>query len=294
VPSFLLSDIHFAEVVNPAQVYGVNEYNMEIAKHRISNLAHNIIHILKNHVSGSDYPGLVIMMAGDFLSGNIHDELVATNDIPIMPAFIELLGILIWFINTLADEFKQLMLFGTAGGNHARMTKKIPSKDKAYTNFDWLLYRMLESEFKNDKRVNFHISDGDDVQFKILNHRYRMTHGDQFRGGTGFIGPFAPITRNETKKRSAAETYGQNYDTLVIGHFHQRMMLGKVIVNSSVVGYNEYAINNNFPYEPPQQSLWLTHAKRGITTSWPVFCEESKAIEPADWVSWQTMNDNQR
>ena len=30
VPSLLLSDIHYAEVIDPNQVYGVNEYNMKI------------------------------------------------------------------------------------------------------------------------------------------------------------------------------------------------------------------------------------------------------------------------
>ena len=149
-------------------------------------------------------------------------------------------------------------------------------------------YRMLEREFRNDERVNFFISDGDDVQFKIFGHRYRLTHGDQFRGGTGFFGPFAPITRNETKKRSAAQSYDLNYDTLVIGHFHRRMMLSNVIVNGSVVGFNEFALNNNFPYEPPQQALWLTSAKRGITSSWPVFCDnKSVQDDPTDWVSWR-------
>jgi hypothetical protein len=293
VPSFLMSDVHYAEVVKPSQVFGVNQYDRQIARQRIKNLAYNLIDLLQNHISHGEYPGLVLLLAGDFLSGNIHDELIATNDTPIMPAFVELSGIMTWFIQTLQSAFGNLMIFATAGGNHSRITKRVPAKDKAYTNFDWLLYRMLEREFRNEKKINFFISDGDDVQFKILNHKYRMTHGDQFRGGTGFIGPFAPITRNETKKRSAAISYGQDYDTLLIGHFHQHMMMGKVHVNGSVVGYNEFAMKCNFPYEPPKQALWLTHSKRGITGSWPVFCEDSIITrEPKDWVSWNTIDES--
>jgi hypothetical protein len=38
--------------------------------------------------------------------------------------------------------------------------------------------------------------------------------------------------------------------------------------------------------------LWLTHAKKGITGSWPVFCEKTTESmqDPADWVSWNTMD----
>lgn len=274
IPSLMISDTHCAEVVYPDQVFGVNKYNMEICGERMQRLCENTIELLSTHIN-ADYPGICICLNGDLVSGDIHDELSITNDAPIMPAVLHMLGLLETFLQTMLDNFDSVMVKATAGGNHSRTTKKIPSKNKAYTNFDWLIYQFLRKHFEsvNENRIHFDISDGDDIQFDLFNHRYRMTHGDQFRGGQGFVGPFAPITRNDKKKRSAADTYGMGYDTLLIGHFHTLMFLPKVIVNSSVIGYSEYAINNNFEYEPAQQALWLTHKDRGITGRYPVFCD---------------------
>jgi len=277
IPSIMLSDIHAGEVVFPSQVFGKNEYNMKICEARLKALCQNLIELLSVHINAT-YPGIVVHFNGDMLSGNIHEELMVTNEAPMMPVFVSLWGMLTEFLQTLIDEFGAVVVTATAGGNHTRTTKKTPAKNKAYTNFDWLLYRMLQSHFEKLKedRITFHISDGDDIQFNIFDHRYRQTHGDQFKGGQGFIGAFAPITRNDKKKRAAADSYGMGYDTLLVGHFHSLMFLPKVIVNSSVIGFSEYSMVNNFEYEVPQQALFLTHYKRGITGRWPVFCDELK------------------
>lgn len=287
VPCLQLSDWHFNEIVFPEQVFGKNEYNITIAKTRVRNLARATIDLLKSHLGG-DYPGIVVLLNGDFLSGDIHEDLTSTNDKPMMPAFLDVFNVLSWFLETMLSEFNKVMVFGCVG-NHPRTTDKIPAKNKTYTNYDWLLYRLVEKWFEEKDGINFYISDGDDLQFKIYHHRYRMTHGDQFRGGTGFIGPYAPITRGEIRKRAAAETLNINYDTLVIGHFHQLMVLDRVIVNGSLVGYDELGVKSNFPYQDPKQALWITHPRRGITISAPVFCDRKmvqKYRADGKWVSW--------
>src|SRR5579872_135101 len=38
VPGLMLSDLHWGEVVKPAQVNGVNEFNMTIARRRLRNV----------------------------------------------------------------------------------------------------------------------------------------------------------------------------------------------------------------------------------------------------------------
>ena len=288
IPAIQLSDWHFGETVFLEQVFHKNKYNTEIGVSRARQLCNNLIDVLVNHLFSSDgYPGIVVCLNGDFFSGDIHDELTATNDKPIMPVFLEAFGVIIWFLNQLEKEFKNVMVF-CAAGNHSRTTKKMPFKNMAYTNFDWLLYQLLDKHFEDKKNIQFSIASGSDIQFKIYSHRYRMTHGGQFRGGQGFVGPFAPITRGEIKKRAAAETYGENYNTLIIGHFHQLMFLNRVIVNGSLIGYNEMAMDCNFPYEPPRQALWITHPKRGITINMPIYCDTGSIETPkTEWVSWK-------
>jgi len=286
VPTLLISDLHYGEVVRPDQVFGVNEYSLETADKRMRMLARGTIDILTNHLK-SNYPGIVLCLAGDFVTGTIHEELLVTNESPIMPVIMRVYNMMIWFIEEMKRIAGNVQLF-CVHGNHSRTFKKPIYKESALSSYDWLIYTLLERHFQNDKNVNFSISPGDDIQFKIYNLRYRMTHGGQFRGGQGFLGHIAPITRGEIRKRTAAQSYNQNYDMLLLGHFHSTGFFKKIITNGSVIGYSEYSMCNNYPYERPQQSLWLTHPEYGITFQIPIFCTEEKTInEQEPWVSWR-------
>jgi hypothetical protein len=72
-----------------------------------------------------------------------------------------------------------------------------------------------------------------------------------------------------------------------MGHWHQCLHLGRVIVNGSLVGYNEYAYQGNFPFEAPKQALWLTHPEHGITFSMPIRVEDEKEVKGSSWVAWK-------
>jgi hypothetical protein len=273
IPCTIWSDWHWGEVVQPSQVFGLNEYNIEIAKKRAYALVDNTIWLLRNHLSKREYSGIVINLAGDMFSGDIHEELTETNAMPMMPLFMELLEVLTQCLSKMADEFGKVYV-PCVPGNHPRTTKKKQAKNFAYKNFDWLLYNVLALQFKDDDRVTFLIGDDDEVQYSVKGHRYRLTHGCQFRGGAGFIGAMAPVIRGEHKKRISAGSYRMEYDTLLIGHFHQTMWLRKVICNGSLVGFNEYAIDGNFDFDYPKQMLWLTSPHLGAVSPLEVWCDK--------------------
>ena len=105
VPSLFASDWHWGEVVDPNQINGVNQFNIAIAQDRAKVMVEKSIDLLKNHIAHSNYPGIVFILGGDMVSGDIHEELMATNAMEIMPTVIDLFGVLIWCIETLANEF---------------------------------------------------------------------------------------------------------------------------------------------------------------------------------------------
>jgi hypothetical protein len=269
VPTLFASDWHVGETVFPGQINGVNIYNMEVMHLRARALIDRTIDLLKRHMVNPKYPGIVFALGGDMVSGDIHDELVATNEVEIMPCVMETVNVLLWCILTLADAFGAVVI-PCVGGNHGRNTHKIRAKGRNFTSFDWLIYRILELKLRNDKRITFYIPDGSDALYRIYGHRYLLTHGDQFRGGDGVIGALGPIIRGDHRKRSRNSQIDMEYDTMLIGHWHQWIMLQRLIVNGSLKGYDEYAYTNNFPFERPRQGLWLTHPKRGITFALPV------------------------
>lgn len=287
IPTLLASDWHHGEVVDPAQIPAeVNSYNIEIAHQRARLLIERTIDLLTNHMVNPDYPGIVFALGGDMVSGDIHEELLRTNELDIMPTVIDLVGVLRWCILQLAERFGRVFI-PCVTGNHGRNTHKMRSKGRNTTNFDWLIYTILEKIFADDKRIVFYVATGSDARYNVYSHRYLLTHGDQFRGGDGMIGALGPIIRGDHKKRSRNAQVGWEYDTLLMGHWHQLIQLQRLIVNGSLKGYDEYAAQNNFGYEIPRQALWLTHPKHGITISMPVnVVDVPNKKEVASWVGW--------
>lgn len=286
IPTLFASDWHWGEIVDPNQINGVNEYNIAIAQDRAKAMIEKATDLLKNHVAHSDYPGIVFVLGGDMVSGDIHEELMATNEMEIMPTVLDLFGVLTWCINTLVNEFGNVFV-PCVSGNHGRNTHKIRAKGRNFTSFDWLLYQFLAKRFEDDDRVVFHIPDGSDAYYSVYGHKYLLTHGDQFRGGDGVIGALGPIIRGDHRKRSRNAQIDMEYDTMLLGHWHQLIQLERLIVNGSLKGYDEYAYQNNFGFEPPRQALWLTHPEHGITFSMPVYVDRKHRATSKEWISWK-------
>lgn len=284
-PTLLCSDWHAGEVVKASQIGGVNRYNMDIFKARIQTLLESTIKLLRIISPKMEYPGIVVPLGGDMVSGNIHEELRTTNELETMPTVIELYGVISWMIEEMLKHFPHIFL-PCVSGNHGRNTLKIWNKDRHHTNFDWLLYGFLAKRFEDNSRITFFVPDGPDAYYRVYDQRILLTHGDQFRGGDGMIGALGPIIRGDHKKRSRNAQVKMEYDIMLLGHWHQYIHLTRLIVNGSLKGYDEYAYANNFPFESPTQALWLTHPKYGITYRMPVYVDPKlRAVEKTPWVS---------
>lgn len=272
IPTIFASDWHYGEKVFAPQIGGTNDFNLSIADRRIENLVNNTNELMFSHLANPKYDGIVFPLGGDMFSGNIHEELSNTNEEEMFPLLLRLTGRIAWCIKSFADRFGRVHV-PVVTGNHGRTTRKPQFKNRVFTNFDWLLGQMLEREFKHDKRITFQVSDSTDVHYSLYGHRYRLTHGDQFSGGDSIIGPIGAVLRGDAKKRNRESQVGNPYDTLICGHFHQLVIMKKIIINGSLKGYDEYAYAHNFPFEEPQQALWLTHPDHGITFNMPVFVD---------------------
>ena len=277
IPITVWSDWHFGERVFPSQVNGVNEYDLTIARQRVRKLINRTVDLLKNHMVNPNYPGIMIALIGDLVSGGIHDELAATDDASIMPTVLEVFGVLKWALGMLADEFGHVWVVGLAG-NHGRITKKIWQKNRNFTNFDWLICKFLAETFKDDPRFDFMVPDGLDARVLVYGHPYLFTHGDRLgKGGDGIIGSAGPIIRGTVRKAARDSQINQDFATLVHGHYHQYSPGNRIIGNGSLVGYSEYAYIEGYSFEVPQQALWIHNPKRGLTFHMSVHLEDVEA-----------------
>lgn len=288
IPSLMLSDLHFGEVVFARQVNDVNSYNTTIAKVRLHRVVEGAVKLLRQTLSPGAFGGMVCILGGDMGEGTIHDELRDTSDETALEAVITLHDCLVPHLKALCDEFGRLHV-PCVVGNHGRLDRKPRMKNGPKLNYDWLLYQFIARTIGGDPKyrgkITFQIPDGYEASYRIHGVRYMLTHGDSFRGGDGISGPLMPWMRGSLKASKSYAAMGMPFDVMVMGHWHQLRYLGHIIVNGSLVGYNEYAQKMHFGFEPPQQALWLTHPARGLTFQEAVFADEPKPQDERAWVS---------
>ena len=276
IPSLLLTDVHYDEVVRPEQIGGLNKYNRAIADQRLRRAFEGAIVMSRDYLSGVTYEGMNLFLGGDLLSGIIHEDLRETNEAVITESIVSIVEPLEAGITLLAEHFGKVHVSAVVG-NHGRNTRKPRAKNRATDSFDWLVAKMVERGLKGDARITTQIAQAADTHVKLYNHRYCLTHGDQFQGGSGISGALSPLLLGVHRKSKRDAATGSEWDTLVMGHFHTSYFLKGLIVGGSLVGYSEYAYGANLPYEEPQSAFWLTTPERGITVSAPVFVQDRKA-----------------
>lgn len=288
VPVTVWSDWHMGEVVSRSETGGKNAYDPAIAEERVRRLVAATISLAREHGPGS-YPGIVVNLLGDFVSGGLHPELAKTDSEEVIPTVLRCVELLAWALRQIAEAFGQVYV-PCASGNHGRATQKPEFKRYIYKNFDWLIYQLLAREFTGDARIVFDIPDTNEVHYRVFGQRYLAMHGDMLgvKGGDGIIGSLGPIARGETKVGKQASALGLDYDVLVIGHWHQMLWLPRVIVAGTLKGWDEYARSAlRAPPAPPCQPLWFVHPRRGITSRWEIGVDEPSTAAGDDWVSFR-------
>src|SRR6266540_1902738 len=291
VPSLLLSDWHTGEVVDPKRVRGKNVYNKEVQRERVRTLVKGVLDLCFHHMTNPKYPGIVVPVNGDMVSGNIHDELIVTNWGDIRDVLKEAAELIAYVLHNLSDRFEHVYVPWTTG-NHGRMTRKMEAKRRVGTSFDSILGDMVQEKMMQYNNVRVDVAEGAVMVYKIYGHRYLLAHGAPAstgaKGGDGIIGAAGPIIRGLVKLLAQAQSLGGEFDTAVFGHFHQRFLLQDVIVNDSLKGFDEFAANSGYRYAPPGQNLWFTHPERGPTCYWPVRVDPKGKRYEGKWLSvWE-------
>lgn len=290
-PITIWSDWHYGEVVDPDQTGGVNGFNKTIAKKRAFRLFDTTVDLAFNHMgrAKTEYPGIVVCLGGDMIGGDIHEELAFTNDRTSHQAVNDLTDVIAAGLEKMASAFGKVFV-PVVVGNHGRTTKRLPMKNRVYTNYDWAIGCNLERYFRGDKRITIHVPNEADCRFNSFGTRYLLTHGDSLgvKGGDGIIGAIGPIMRGTIKLRNSEMQIGRDFDTVVMGHWHQTLWLPGCIVNNSLKGYDEFArLGLRAPASRPAQSLWFNHPEHGITARWEVFLEGRQQLtDNKDWIKW--------
>ena len=262
----LFSDTHWGEVVSSEETYGLNEYNWTIAQRRAAFYIDTITDIVKNRLIGYDLPRLEFWMLGDMLSGIIHQELMATNDLNLMDGVMGGSLVLANMLRELAQVFPEVHCVGVVG-NHPRTTNKPAFKEK-YVNWDYVLYNIVSLLLQDQKNITWEIPKSFFTIREVYpSQSFLLYHGDGVKSWSGV--PWYGIEREInafTALLASKETY---FPYVAMGHFHTASEIdriaGEYFINGAGIGGNEYSIGRLVKSSPPKQFFFGVHPKKGVS-----------------------------
>lgn len=262
----LASDWHYEEEIKGESVNYKNKFNLKIADERIDRFFQKGLRLIKVLEKDIKIPNLVLALLGDFISGNIHDDLIEINQLQPIEAICEIQKKLISGINFLLQNFEGNIIIPCSSGNHSRMTKEQRVASEQGNSLEIFMYKNLAMYYENNNRVKFLIHNGYHNIVEIYNLKFRFHHGHalKFNGGVG--GLTIPVNKaiNEWNKAIYAD-----YD--VFGHWHTRLIGSNFISNGCLIGYSPYALKIKAQYEVPSQEFFLVDKNRGISWNARIF-----------------------
>ena len=112
---------------------------------------------------------------------------------------------------------------------------------------------------------------------KLYDFMLRFTHATRaVRAGVG-AGIMIPIMKKIAKWDAGIRATVTN-----LGHFHQYYDLPFLTINSSLIGFDEYALEIAARPEDPCQAFYLIDKKRGKSMSGRIWAEDSKRFLPRE------------
>jgi len=274
-----LTDTHIGDNVELEEMMGLNEYNIDIFNKRLYGWANQVITLAELRRNSAEVGELIVPMLGDMISGDIHEELARTNNDHCMGQMIRGANLISQALMLIAPHFDKVRV-PCVVGNHGRMTRKPPMKNK-YMDWDYMLYQWISVFCQDQKNIEFHIPKTFMTTINVCNRNILLAHGDFINGG----GSGTSINRGVSNMRNvlsfrkglkeelnhiqdnSLESIPDNYDSALLGHFHRideiDIGTGAVHICGCMKGGDEFAMQRVQAINKPRQLVLYYHPKYG-------------------------------
>ena len=273
-----LTDTHIGDNVEADEMVGLNAYNIDIFNKRLHGWATQLLTLVELRRNSVEVDELIIPMLGDMISGDIHMELALTNNDHNMGQMIRGANLIAQALMFLAPHFDKVRV-PCVVGNHGRMTRKPPMKNK-YMDWDYMLYQWVSVFCKNQKNIEFHIPKSFMTTVEVKNRNILLSHGDFINGagsGTAIskgimnmrnVLQFRKGLQDEIGKlRNEEIGLPEYFDSVLIGHFHRideiDIGTGAIHICGCMKGGDEFAMQRVQAINKPRQLALYYHPKYG-------------------------------
>ena len=248
------SDFHIGDVISAEETEGFGKYNWTIAQERAQFIVDSFLHWIKTQRSGYSIEKCVILCEGDFISGDIHQELTATAEFPVPVQTAKAGQLLGWLFDRIAEHFAEVEIVEVGADNHSRLVRKPQCKQKASNSLSHLVYEIADSFIAKNPRVRIFRADGMKMIHEINGYRFLIEHGDVIKAFSGT--PYYSMEREKAREAvKRMHVGGFHYQS--IAHWHCPALInGTIIVNGSLCGTSEYDASQG-RHAPPAQVAFL-------------------------------------
>jgi hypothetical protein len=268
-----LSDWHIGEVIRPQENEGINAFNFKIARERVALITNKVLGWTATHRTSFKIPRLHVFCEQDFISGSIHEELLATNEFPAPVQAVKAGNLLGQTIATLAPHFDEVILEEVGGDNHSRLQKKPQAKQKAFNSYGYVVYAIVNQLLSRHKNIRVNQGEGMMQVADVCGWKFLLMHGDTVKAWMGI--PFYGLARQRGKEASRRMSLRRElsdvaFDYISCGHWHVPNVIEEnIYINGSLSGTTEFDHSCGRHAKPSQMSF-LVHPKHGIfdVTNW--------------------------
>lgn len=252
------SDWHIEEIVRPDQVNGLNTYNLDISRRRADHFFKIALLLTEIERKDTVIREMVLALLGDFISGNIHEELLENTALRPIDAMVRCQEYLMSGIDFLLKNSDLKLTVVCHPGNHSRITEKVHITSETGNSLESMMYHNLKLFYRNEKRITFIISPSYHSYVTVYGKVLRFHHGHAISYGGGVGGITIPVNKAIAQWNRSVPA-----DIDVFGHFHQAFDGNNFIANGSMIGYNAFSLRIKAPYEPPAQQFFGIHKHLG-------------------------------
>ena len=259
---------HIGEVIDLEETEGFNEYNYEIAKKRLFDVfVPSFLEYINTQRKGYQIDDLVLVFLGDMVSGEIHDELIRTNEFPPPVAAAKAGDLMASVISALSPEFSSVCCECVTADNHGRLDRRKPAKQRGERNWNYVVYHIAETALSKDSSISFNRPKSIQYIFEVEGWRILIEHGDNVRSWMGL--PWYGWQRKQGREAWKRQQVGDRFDYQIIGHWHVPVRpFPELFVCGSLAGTSEYdGTFGRFAF--PSQTAFLIHKKHGIFNEVP-------------------------
>ena len=271
----VLTDTHVGERVALNQMAGLNAYDLDKFNRRLSGWAIQVLNLATYRRNICDVNELVVPLLGDIISGDIHEELSRSNIDNCMIQMLSAAHVISQALMYLAPHFESVRV-PCVVGNHGRMTRKPPMKDK-YMDWDYMVYQWIAAFCARQPNITFQIPKSFAQIVEICNRKVLLFHGDSISGGgsSQSIHRMVSAMRGVTQFRQAIENTVVKHDgdlsdvftDVMLGHFHRvntyDIGTGSAWICGTTKGGDEFSLNRLQAVSAPKQVVTYWHPVYG-------------------------------